>query len=338
MLLESKTANTPDRLLRVGVISTGFIAERFVAAAHASSKVQVTAIASRTVARAEEAATAWGVDEAFGSYTDLLECSEVDAVYIGLPNSMHVPWTTEALRHGKHVLCEKPLSRRPEEVEVLFDLAEEAGLLVSEAFMYRHHPQTRALADLVMQGAIGELQTIRAALSFVVWEPESNVRLRKDLDGGALMDVGCYCVSAARLLAGEPNRVYGEQVVGPSGVDERFHGTLLFDNDIVAHIDAGLRSRHASLTVVGSEGALLVADPWHCRQPGIELQRPSGESERLDVESASTYQLEIDDLASAIRGKSTLLLGRADAVGQARTISALYRSAETRMPVLLYDR
>ena len=105
MLLESKTANTPDCLLRVGVISTGFIAERFVAAAHASSKIQVIAIASRTVARAEEVATAWGVDEAFGSYTELLECSAVDAVYIGLPNSMHVPWTTEALRQGKHVLC-----------------------------------------------------------------------------------------------------------------------------------------------------------------------------------------------------------------------------------------
>lgn len=199
--------------------------------------------------------------------------------------------------------------------------------------MYRHHPQTREMADLVAQGVVGELQAIRAAFSFIIPDPAVNVRLRPELGGGSLMDVGCYCVSATRLLAGEPIRVYGERVPGPSGVGERFHGTLSFPGAVFAHVDAGLRSRHAGLAVIGSEATLLLDDPWHCRRPGIEIQRPSGDAEFLHVPIADTYRLELEDLAGAIRGTSLPLLGRDDALGQARVIDALYRSASIGTPV-----
>lgn len=149
------------------------------------------------------------------------------------------------------------------------------------------------------------------------------------------MDVGCYCISAARLLAGEPVRVYGEQIRGPSGVDERFHATVSFPKGVVAHIDAGLRSRHAGLAVIGSEGTLILNDPWHCRRPGIEIQRPSGDAEFLFVPVADAYRLELEDLAGAVRRTSLPLLGREDALGQAHVIEALYRSAATGAPVVL---
>src|SRR5262249_11428982 len=149
---------------------------------------------------------------------------DVEAVYISLPNSLHHEWTLRALAAGKHVLCEKPYSRTSAHAEQAFDEAEGRGLVLSEAFMWRHNPQTRVLLDLLPE--IGELQTVRATFSFgLLGTPRDpdDVRLQPALDGGSLMDVGCYCVSGARMLAGEePERVYGEQIVGPTGVDARF--------------------------------------------------------------------------------------------------------------------
>jgi D-xylose 1-dehydrogenase (NADP+, D-xylono-1,5-lactone-forming) len=238
-----------------------------------------------------------------------------------------VPWSIRALEAGKHVLCEKPLARTAADAEDAFDRAEHAGRLLTEAFMWRHTPQTRRLTELVAEGAIGRLRLVRAAFSFFLDNPE-NVRLLADLDGGALMDVGCYCVSGARLLAGEPERVYGEQTLGPGGVDVAFAGTLRFPDDVVGQIDCGfvLPSRD-ELEAVGEEGSLFLDDPWHGRQPVIELRR-GGEVERIEVERVDAYRAELENLSDAIRGVGEPLLGREDAVGNARVIEALYRSAE----------
>jgi predicted dehydrogenase len=173
------------------------------------------------------------------------------------------------------VLCEKPFSRRPEEVERAFGLTESAGLVLSEGFMWRHHPQSSKLAQLVTDGAIGRLRLVRAAFSFQLAAEHGadDTRFRPELDGGSLMDVGCYCVNAIRLLAGEPERVRGDQVVGASGADVCFAATLRLPDDVLAHFDCGFVLPYRDeLKVVGESGSLYVEDPWHIRSPGIELR------------------------------------------------------------------
>jgi xylose dehydrogenase (NAD/NADP) len=313
--------------VRWGILSTARINRLVLAGAGESDRVDVVAVASRDGARAQAYAHEHGIERAYPSYEALLEDDEVEAAYIPLPNSLHVEWTLHALAAGKHVLCEKPLTRRPEEAERAFDAAEQAGLFLMEAFMYRHNPQTRRLTELIEEGAIGELRLVRSAFSFPLTRL-GDVRLQPELDGGALMDVGCYCVSGSRLVAGEPERVEGLQLLARSGVDVRFTGTMRFPGDVLAHFDCGLDlPNRSALEVVGSEGTLSIEDPWHCRTPGIELRRDS-EVERIAIESANSYRLELENLSDAIRGQAEPLLGRADAIGQARTLAALYESAE----------
>jgi D-xylose 1-dehydrogenase (NADP+, D-xylono-1,5-lactone-forming) len=313
--------------VRWGVLSTARINRLVLAGARASERVDVVAVASRDGGRASAFAHEHGIERAHGSYDALLADTEVEAVYIPLPNSLHIEWSLRALEAGKHVLCEKPLTARPHEVEEAFDVAEQADRFLMEAFMYRHHPQTRRLADLVEGGAIGELRLIRSAFSFPLTDL-ADVRMSRELDGGSLMDVGCYCVSGSRLLAGEPEDVEGQHLLARSGVDVRFVGTLRFTGDVLAHFDCGfdLPARSA-LEVVGSDGTLLVSDPWHCRNPGIELRR-DGEVEWLAFEPADSYRLQLENLSDAVRGNGAPLLGRPDALGQARALDALYRAAE----------
>jgi D-xylose 1-dehydrogenase (NADP+, D-xylono-1,5-lactone-forming) len=311
-----------------GLLSTARINDKFIAGVAESRESAVLAVASRDGARAERYAAERGIARAYGSYEALLADPDIDAVYISLPNSMHLEWTGRALQAGKHVLCEKPLSRRAADVNAAFDLAERHGRLLMEAFMYRHHPQTARLVALVRGGAIGRLRVIRASFSFHARDP-ADVRLRAGLDGGSLTDVGCYCVSAARLLAGEPEVVSGAQVVGGDGVDITFTGWMRFPGHVLAHFDSGVVcDDRFDLEVVGEDASLYVPDPWHCLEPRIELRREH-HVELIEIPSVNPYGLEADNLAAAIRGAESPLLGREDAVGQARTIEALYSSAES---------
>jgi predicted dehydrogenase len=256
-----------------GILSTARINRLFLAGVAATEDVQIVAIASRDGERGAKFAAEHGIERVHSSYDALLADPEVEALYNPLPNSMHIEWTVRALDAGKHVLCEKPLSRHADEVARAFDTAERHERLLMEAFMYRHNPQTKRLTELVAGGAIGRLRVIRAAFAFNATDP-ANVRLSSALDGGALMDVGCYCVSGARLLAGEPQRVTAEQVIGGDGVDVVFAATMRFGDDVLAHFDAGLvLADRDELEVVGEDGALFLDDPWHARTPLIELRR-----------------------------------------------------------------
>ena len=317
-----------------GIISTAHINRLVLAGARESEQVDEIAVSSRDQARAEAYAREQGIERAYGSYEALLADPDVEAVYISLPNSLHVEWSIHALEAGKHVLCEKPLDRRPEEVERAFDAADRAGRILAEAFMWRHNPQTAKLLELVGSGAIGDVRLVRSAFSFSLDEPE-NVRLASDLDGGALMDVGCYCVSGSRLLGGEPESVYGEQVSGESGVDVLFAATMRFPGDVLAQFECGfVLPDRDELDVVGSEGSLFLDDPWHARTPVLELRRDGG-VEEIVLQPADSYRRELENLGDAIAGRAQPLLGREDAVGQARTIEALYRSAAERTPIAL---
>src|SRR5437868_3255130 len=214
-----------------GIISTANINRLFLEGARQASGVEIATVASRDRVKAEEYARENGIATAHGSYEELLQDPQIEAVYISLPNSLHVEWSIRALEAGKHVLCEKPMSRHVADAERAFDLAEANGLVLSEAFMWRHNPQTNRLQELVTGGAVGSLRLVRAAFSFPLEATRGadDTRFRADLEGGALMDIGSYCLSAIRLFLGEPKRLRGEQVVAPSGVDVVFSGTLGYE-------------------------------------------------------------------------------------------------------------
>jgi D-xylose 1-dehydrogenase (NADP+, D-xylono-1,5-lactone-forming) len=315
-----------------GLLSTAQINDKFIAGVAESREGSVLAVASRDRSRADRYASERGIERAYGSYEALLADPDIDAVYISLPNALHLEWTGRALAAGKHVLCEKPLSRREADVRAAFDLAERHDRVLMEAFMYRHHPQTARLVELVRSGAIGRLRVIRASFSFHFRDP-ADVRLSATLDGGSLMDVGSYCVSAARLLAGEPQLVSGSQVLGGDGVDVTFSGWMRFAGDVMAHFDSGLiLDDRSDLEVVGEGASLFVADPWHCLAPQIQLRRGRS-TELIEVPAGNPYGLEADNMAAAIRGEAPPLLGRADAQGQARALEALYASAASGVAV-----
>jgi xylose dehydrogenase (NAD/NADP) len=312
-----------------GIISTADINRKVIPGAQASPEIDLVAVASRDQRRADDYARTWGIERAYGSYEALLADPDIEAVYISLPNNLHCEWSIRSVEAGKHVLCEKPMSRNPADVEAAFDAADRAGRLLSEAFMYRHNPQTARLRELLAEGAVGDVRLVRSAFSFALYDAE-NIRLRTDVEGGALMDVGCYCASVSRLAAGgEPVSAYGQAWIGETGTDWIFTGSLRFPDDVLAifHCGTALPDRD-ELEIFGSDGSIFLDDPYHARQPVIEVRRGGG-VDRIEVEPADSYRLELENVSAAIRGEAELLLGREDALGQARALEALHRSSET---------
>jgi D-xylose 1-dehydrogenase (NADP+, D-xylono-1,5-lactone-forming) len=317
-----------------GILSTADINRKLIPGAHASPKVDLVAVASRDQARADEYARRFEIERAYGSYEALLADPEIEAVYIPLPNTMHCDWSIRALEAGKHVLCEKPMSRHPDDVAAAFATAERTERTLMEAFMYRHNPQSTRLTELVANGAIGELRLIRSTFCYSLYD-EDNIRLRPEVEGGALMDVGCYCVSGSRLLGGEPESVSAEAWFGPTGTDWLLTASLRFPGDVLALFDCGTAAADRDeLEAIGSEGSIFLDDPWHCLTPTLELRR-NGETERIELEPQDSYRLELENLSDAIRGEAEPLLGVADAMAQARTIEALYESAASGSRVAL---
>jgi xylose dehydrogenase (NAD/NADP) len=311
--------------LRWGLLSTARINDAILNAGNAT----VVAVASRDAGRARDYAAARGIPTAHGSYEALLADPDVDIIYNSLPNVLHLPWSERALAAGKHVLCEKPLSRRAAEVERAFDVAQQHDRLLAEGFMWRHHTQVAAAQRLIADGAIGPLRLIRTAFAGPV-AVEDDPRLIRAMDGGALMDVGCYCVSGARTLAGvEPLAAEAQRIANDDDVDLVLTGLLRFPEEVLATIDCAFLGPHRGLLeAIGETGALRLLDPWHAVEPVIELQRDGAPPERIPQERTNHYALQIADFEAAVRGERPPLLGRDDALGQARAIEALYASAE----------
>jgi predicted dehydrogenase len=316
------------------VLSTARITDKLQA--QTEGKINWFAVASRDEKRAKKHAKAHGYERSYGSYEELLADPDVDAIYNPLPNGLHVPWSVKALRAGKHVLCEKPLTWAPSAADHAFDIAERKGRVLAEAFMWRHHPQVAKARELIAGGAIGELHQLRAAHTFYLDDPD-DVRLRLELEGGALQDLGCYCISAARTLSGaEPERVYGEaQMTG--GVDLTFSATLRFPGDVLAVIDCSFAGgpRTERVEAIGTLGTVALNDPWHAVRPVVELITEKGVEEIDCGQPYSNYLLEMKDFEAAVAGEKAPLLGRDDAVAQARVIEALYASADRKEPVWL---
>lgn len=311
-------------VLRLGLLSTARINDAVLAAARATDAVEVVAVASRDGGRAAAYAGEHSIAKAHCGYSDLLDDDGVDAVYLSLPNALHVEWALRAIDAGKHVLCEKPLAWTGADAARVVTAARGGGVVLAEGFMYRHHPQTRALCELVGSGALGRLERIRAWFAFTATMPDDAIVLDPAMHGGALLDVGCYCVSASRLLVGEPVSVVAETIVGPSGVDLRIHGTMRFADGVEADIEAAIdRPDAAGIELVGSHGSATVADPWHCLSPGIAL----GSGSSIAIAPADPYRLQLEDFAAAVRDGRPALVSGGEIVGQARVIEALAKSA-----------
>lgn len=322
--------------LRWGLLSTARINRELLPPLRASARNELTAVASRDLERAKAYANERNIPRVFGSYEAMLADPDVDVIYNPLPNSLHAEWTIKAAQAGKHVLCEKPLALTVEEVDAIAAAAQQAGVVVMEAFMYRHHPQTLKAKELVESGAIGKLQLVRGSFTFNI-SNESDVRLNPSLGGGSIWDVGCYPISYARLIVGaEPLEAFGWQITGVSGVDETSTGQLRFPNDVYAQFDCGFRTpRRTHLELVGSEGGLTIAHPFN---PGLNEQilLINGDKEQvITVPGEELYQGEVENMADAILHSHAPRMSLADSRSNVAAIKALLRSAQEGKPIIL---
>lgn len=321
-------------ILRWGLLSTARINRAVIPPLKASARNRLTAVASRDLAKGQAYAREWDIPRVHGSYEALLADPEIDVVYISLPNSLHAEWSIKALQAGKHVLCEKPMALSTAELDAMAAAAQRSGRVLAEAFMYRHHPQTLKVRELVEAGAIGELRLITGAFSFNLTRA-GDVRLNADLGGGSIWDVGCYPVSYARWVAGqEPVEVYGHAVAGRGGVDELFLGQLRFPGQVRAQFDSAFSVEfRARLEITGTDGVIELTNPYKPDPDQTFTVRRGDAVETVTLPPAGLYEGEIEDLADAV------LLGRpprmslADSRGNAAALAALVESARLGRPV-----
>jgi predicted dehydrogenase len=322
--------------LRWGLLSTARINRALIPPLRASTRNRVTTVASRDRAKAEAYAKEWGIPRVHGSYEALLADPEVDVIYNPLPNHLHAEWTIKALQAGKHVLCEKPLALTLAEVDAMEAAAKSSGKVLMEAFMYRHHPQTLKVKELVQNGAIGALQLVRGAFSFPLTR-DGDVRLVKEWGGGSIWDVGCYPISYARYIVGaEPVEVFGQQYVGRGEVDEAFVGQMRFPGQVFAQFDCAFRAPFRThLEIVGSAGVITLVTPFKPElNETIALTR-NDMTEAINVPGQELYLGEVEDMADAILNGSPVRMSLADSRGNVATMVALLQSAREGRPVQL---
>jgi predicted dehydrogenase len=319
--------------VRWGILSTANIGlKRFIPGVRRSSNGVVGAIASRDGERARDVAEQLQIPRAYGSYEELLADPEIDAIYNPLPNSLHAEWTLKAAAAGKPVLCEKPLAADSREAQRMIDGCQERGVLLMEAFMYRFHPQHALVRDLIAGGAIGSLRFVRAAFTFML-EPfnPANVRLQGDLAGGALMDVGCYCINAARMLFGEEPLWAAAQsdVRADFGVEVSSAAILGFSDGRTAIFDCGFRAAgQGSYSAVGTSGQIEVPRAFVPGTDETVIRIDAGGGTRVErVAGVDQYQLEAEEFAAALLERRPPRIPPADALGTLRAIEALHRSA-----------
>jgi D-xylose 1-dehydrogenase (NADP+, D-xylono-1,5-lactone-forming) len=331
-----------EQPFRWGILSAANIARRrFVPGVRAGSEGIVWAVAARDVTRAQQFAGDLGIPHAHGSYEALLADPEVHGVYIGLPNSLHTEWTIKAAAAGKHVLCEKPLSRRAADVEQMVGACRSAGVLLMEAFMFRHHPQHTRVRELLAAGAIGEPAVVRASFAFAMPPARRvipDVRVQAGLDGGAFMDVGCYTLNAARFLFdAEPVEVTALQRSDPElGVDTSFAAVARFPGDRLALLDGSFDANGPQrYEITGFAGSILVERAFQPeRQPAHITIITGGERTVEEIPGTDQYGLEADHFVRSVRA-GRLLAPAENGLAQARAVEALYRSAETGRSVRL---
>ena len=325
------TRSDTGRRLRWGILGPGRIAPRIVRALVDNPRGELLAVAGRDPERARAFAARHGAALAHPTFEALLADPDIDVVYVALPNGHHAPWTIRALDAGKHVLCEKPLALTAAEVDGIAAAAERNGRIAVEAFMYLHHPQTLKTLELARSGALGTIQVVSAAFSFLL-DRSVDPRIEPDLGGGSLWDVGCYPVSISRRIAGEePDGIAGFARFDERGVDRAFVGQLRFPSGLLAHFESGFGAPDRErVEVVGSEATLVVDHPFLPEPDGpparLRIIR-DGVEELVAVDPIDDYRAEVDDLQAAILDGTPPRVDLAFSRGGIATLAELDRVA-----------
>jgi len=328
--------------LSFAILGTGNIARQFATGVNASRRCRLVAVASRSMEKAQAFASAHQIPAAYGSYESALGDPTVQAVYVSLPNTMHHEWTIKALRAGKHVLCEKPFATSVAQAREMFEVARQTGRVLIEAFMYRTHPQTHALAKAIHEGVIGEVRLIRSSFCFKVGKSEGNIRFDPGLAGGVIMDVGCYCVNFSRLIAkSEPTNIHVVHHRHASGVDDLAAGVLSFPNGVMATFSCGM-SAHADNTtsICGSEGYIEIPVPWKPPVTGAgfiigrstppKMDDPAAKAapprQLVTVEGGGElYGNEADAFAETVAGEAAAFVSEEDTLGNQAVLDEMRR-------------
>ena len=317
--------------IRWGLMSTARINNQLIPAIRHSARGELAAVASRRKMKARRYAREKEIPLAFGSYEELLESSEVDAVYVSLPNHLHAEWTIRALRAGKHVLCEKPLALSVDEVDAIIAASKETGKYAMEALMYRHHPQTLLIEKWIGEGRIGELQSIRGVFNFML-DHRGDYRYQPEMGGGAIWDIGIYPLSYAQWLMKEPaKQVFGVQRKGKTGVDMVFQGEMVFSGERFAQISCSFQSpTHTSVEIMGTKGRILLARPFVNIGQGEKIQLFDAYGVLSEYESTETdlYRYEVENLHSAILDGGEPRVTLQDSRNHVLTICAFLESAK----------
>jgi D-xylose 1-dehydrogenase (NADP+, D-xylono-1,5-lactone-forming) len=330
-----------DKKIRWGVISTARIGEdQVIPAIQQSHNGVVAAVASRDLAKGKAFAARCNIPQVYGSYEELINAPDIDAIYNPLPNGLHGVWSIQCALGGKHVLCEKPLANNAGEARQMAEAFNARGLLLAEGFMYRFHPQTQKVKQMIEAGAVGEIHLAHASFSFSI-DSEDDVRLNRELEGGALMDVGCYCVNVLRYMLGEePTDVQAMADFGErSGVDEKLIGLMRFPGGALAHFDCSLRTHFTqTYDIRGSEGRIFVEKAYVPFRPDADApisirywsSKPGSEKhgyEEIEVARPNQYTLMAEDFADAILNKRPPRFSVEDGIAQMRAIDMLYAAA-----------
>ncbi|WP_069130935.1 Gfo/Idh/MocA family protein [Rhodohalobacter halophilus] len=322
------------KTVKWGILSTAKIGvKHLIPAIKESERGVVQAIASRNAEKAASVAGELNIPVSYGSYEELLADESVDVIYNPLPNHLHVPWTIRAMKAGKHVLCEKPIAMDSEEAELLMNKTREfPDLKVMEAFMYRFHPQWDEVKTLINKGEIGKPETIHSVFTYFNDDP-NNIRNQPGMGGGGLMDIGCYCISAARFLfEEEPDTAFCDlETDSKFGVDTRASGILRFGNKTATFICSTKIENSQRVTVYGSDGLIEVDTPFN--PSGHEGARvhliKNGERKTIETDAVDQYRLQVDAFCNSIRYEKPVPTSLEDAVANMRVIDAVFRSADS---------
>lgn len=316
--------------LRWGLLSTAKINRAIIPPLRASKRSQLTTVASRSHETAGQYAREHDIPNFYGSYEELLADPNIDVIYNSLPNHLHAEWTIKALQAGKHVLLEKPLALTTAEVAAIGEAAHKAGRVVAEAFMYRHHPQTLKVQQLLAEGAIGELKWINGYFTFKL-DREGNYRWDERYGGGSLWDIGCYPVSYARMAVGQaPNQVMGWQTFTAEGADLTFSGQMVYPGGVTAQFYSSFDLPFQTLMELhGTEGTLTISQPFAPRDPRIPLllKGKDGSLQRFTFRKMDVYQGEVMDIESAILDGTPPRISLLESNDNIATIQALYQAA-----------
>ena len=330
-----------EKKVHWGILGTARIAaERLIPAFHESEIAELVAVASRNRDRTTDFANKYQIPKAYASYDKLLADDSIDAVYIPLPNHLHREWAIRAMAAGKHVLCEKPLSTSATDGVAMFEESEKNNVLLMEGFMYRFHPQTRRVRELLAKGAIGRPRLIRVAHSFPLHlqDRDGDFRWRKETGGGSLADLGVYCVDTARhLFSADPIRMFAASSYHPDhSAEAETRAILTFPNDRVAVFDSSfLLTGRREYEVVGDEGRITAFDTYNPdRGVDVRIEIKAMGRKIVEVISAENeYLLEVDHFSTCILRNEAPVISHEDSIGNLRILDALRESAHREIPV-----